>query len=62
MNSDANKVDIKNAVHYLFGVMPLKVSTMVVPYKGRANRKLVRRSFKKAIVTIAAGSSLVFDK
>lgn len=58
VHSDANKNDVKQAVVTVYGVQPVSVNLLWVKEKGRQNRKLVRRSYKKAIVTTAAGSSL----
>lgn len=58
VHADANKNDVKQAVLTIYGVEPTAVNLLWVKEKGRANRKLVRRSYKKAIVSVAAGKSL----
>jgi ribosomal protein L23 len=54
VHADANKNDIKHAVLTIYGVIPESVNLLWVKEKGRANRKLVRKSYKKAIVTVPA--------
>ena len=52
IHKKANKQDVKSSLQLIYKVTPLSVRLINVPYKGRANRKLVRRAFKKAIVTL----------
>jgi large subunit ribosomal protein L23 len=52
VHGDANKNDVKKAITYLYKVSPLSVRLVCVPYKGRSQRKLVRRAYKKAIITL----------
>lgn len=52
VHADANKNDVKKAVEYIYKVVPLKVNVINVVFKWRNQRKLVRRSHKKAIVTL----------
>ncbi len=58
VHADSNKNDVKQAILTIYGVQPEAVNLLWVKEKGRANRKLVRRSYKKAIVTVASGKSL----
>ncbi|MEI7477873.1 MAG: 50S ribosomal protein L23 [bacterium] len=58
VHADANKIDVKQSILHIYGVQPKGVNLLWVTEKGRQNRKLVRRAYKKAIVTIAAGKSL----
>ncbi|MBO4203959.1 50S ribosomal protein L23 [bacterium] len=53
VHGDANKNDIKQAVEYLYKVHPLKINIVNVPFKGRSQRKLVRTSYKKAVITLS---------
>jgi len=60
---NANKIQVKEAVEFVFGLegKVLKVRTMVMPAKrGRRGRTYFWRSrkWKKAIVTLEAGSSI----
>lgn len=57
----ANKIEIKKAVEEVFGVQVAKVNTMNVTGKlKRMGRNEGRRpSWKKAIVTLAAGSKTI---
>jgi large subunit ribosomal protein L23 len=66
VDTDANKVEIRNAVEKQYGVNVEKVNTMVVMGKKKtrytkagvlAGRK---PSYKKAIVTLAAGEVIDF--
>lgn len=59
----ATKAMVKTAVETLYDVTVNRVNIIVVPAKqsrrGRSRRLLVRRpSYKKAIVTLAPGSSI----
>jgi len=58
--TSANKNDVKNAVEKAFDVKVLKVNTINVHGKRkRFGPKLVKqRSWKKAIVTLAPGSTI----
>ena len=58
---NANKNDIKKAISMIFNIDEsdiLKVNTMRVPPKYRAVRGLVRKPFKKAIITLKPGKRL----
>lgn len=52
VHADANKADVKQAIEFLYNVHPMGINIVNVVYKGRNNRKLVRKSYKKAIVTL----------
>ena len=59
--SDANKVQIREAIEFLFKVEVEKIATMVMPAKrGRRGRKWYKRSkqWKKAIVTLKTGDTI----
>lgn len=58
---NANKIQIKEAIHQIFEVDVLKVRTMVFPKKrARRGRKFYVRktAWKKAIITVAPGQSI----
>jgi large subunit ribosomal protein L23 len=57
---DANKVEIRQAVHRLFGVDVLSVNTARVRGKGRRRRYAVGQTpdWKKAMVTLAEGQAI----
>ena len=52
VHKDANKSDVKQAVEFLYKVHPEWINVVNVVYKGRNQRKLVRKAYKKAIVTL----------
>ena len=52
VHNDANKNDVKQAVEFLYKVTPLDIHIVNVVFKGRTQRKLVRKSYKKAIITL----------
>jgi len=52
VHTTANKNDVKQAVEFLYKVTPLDINIVNVVRKGRSQRKLVRRAYKKAIVTL----------
>ena len=59
--SNANKIQIKEAVEVIFDVSVTKVNTMVMPAKrGRRGRNWYMRSkqWKKAVVTLAEGDEI----
>lgn len=66
VDSDANKVEIKNAVEKMYGVNVEKVNTMNVmgKVKSRYTKAGVlsgrKPSYKKAIVTVAEGEVIDF--
>lgn len=53
IHKDANKSDVKQAIEFLYKVQPEGVNVINVVYKWRNQRKLVRKSYKKAIVTLS---------
>lgn len=58
---NANKVQIREAIKFLFNVEVEKIATMVMPAKrGRRGRKWYKRSqqWKKAIVTLKTGDTI----
>ncbi len=58
VHADCNKNDVKQAILTIYGVTPEAVNLLWVKEKGRQNRKLVRRAYKKAIVTVESGKTL----
>jgi large subunit ribosomal protein L23 len=60
--SDANKVEIRNAVQKLWNVDVVAVRTSIVRGKEKRMGRFVgkRSNWKKAIVTIAAGQTVEF--
>lgn len=66
VNSDANKIEVKNAVEGMYGVTVESVNTMVMPakIKNRMTRSGVLKGrvsgYKKAIVTLADGEEIDF--
>lgn len=57
---DANKIQIKDAIEEVFNVKVLSVNTLnTKPKKKRVGRYTgTRKTYKKAIVTLADGSSI----
>lgn len=53
IHKEANKNDVIKALQFLYKVTPLKVNIINVVSKGRSNRKLVKKGFKKAIATLS---------
>src|SRR5690606_37029448 len=61
VGSNANKIQIREAIELIFDVTVTNVNTMVMPYKrGRRGRKYYRRTqqWKKAIVTLQEGDTI----
>jgi large subunit ribosomal protein L23 len=58
----ANKVEIRKAVEELFDVTVLDVNTLIVRGKPKrmGRRRLKRRNWKKAIVTLSSDDSIDF--
>ena len=52
VHRDANKNDVKEAIKYIYNVTPTNVNIINVAFKWRNQRKLDRRAYKKAIVTL----------
>jgi len=52
VHKDCNKNDVKVAIKEIYWVSPKSVNIVSVPYKGRNRRSLVRRAYKKAIITL----------
>jgi len=52
VHSDANKNDVAAAIKYIYNVTPVKINIVNTSFKGRQRRQLVKRAFKKAIVTL----------
>lgn len=53
VHKDANKNDVKEALTYIYKVNPEKINIINVVFKGRTQRKLVRKAYKKAVVTLS---------
>jgi len=53
IHKNANKTDVKQAIAFLYKITPESIRVINVVYKGRNQRKLVRKAYKKAIVTLA---------
>lgn len=61
---NANKNDIKQAIVKIYWINPsdiVKVNTMIVPSKRRSYRWIVRKSYKKAIITLKPWVRLKID-
>lgn len=60
VHNDANKNDIDAAIQYLYKVTPVKINVVNTAFKGRERRKVVRRAFKKAIITLGKDQKIEF--
>jgi len=60
VHNDANKNDVDVAIQYLYKVNPMKINIVNTAFKGRERRKLVKRAFKKAIVTLGKDQKIEF--
>ena len=58
VNREANKADVIQSLEFIYKVTPLSVRICNVPSKGRMNRKLVRKAYKKAYVSLKKGESI----
>lgn len=58
VHASANKVDVKNAFQTVYNVSPVAINISWVKEKGRANRSLVRRAYKKAVVSLKKGDKI----
>lgn len=52
IHKDANKNDVRASIVYLYKVDPLKINIINVAFKWRWQRKMVRKSYKKAVITL----------
>lgn len=53
IHKNANKNDVKTAILYLYKVEPQSINIVNVVSKNRSQRGLVRKAYKKAIVTLS---------
>ena len=66
VDKTANKIEIRKAVEAMYNVSVKAVNTLTMPgkYKTRSSRSGVQKgrqaSFKKAIITLAAGEEIDF--
>lgn len=60
IDSKSNKIQLKNAIEYLFNVKVISVNTSNPPAKQRRIGRFIgnRPHYKKAIVTLAQGNSI----
>ncbi|USN56511.1 MAG: 50S ribosomal protein L23 [Candidatus Peribacteria bacterium] len=58
VHRDANKIDVKNAIQALYDVDVANVRVMRIGSKGRAHRKLVRKAYKKAVITLQGDKTI----
>jgi len=56
----ASKNDIKYVVESVYNVSVEAVKTLIIPQKMRINRWVVRKSLKKAYVTLSAWQEIAF--
>lgn len=54
----ATKADVKASLWYVYDITPSSVRIVSVPRKWRMQRKLVRRAYKKAYVTLPEWKSI----
>lgn len=52
VHASATKSDVKQAIVMLYKITPLSVNVVNVPFKGRTQRPLTRRAYKKAIIKL----------
>jgi len=57
VHQQANKNDVKKAFEMMYQKTPVSVNIAVLPSKYRFNR-LVKSSFKKAIITLSKGDTI----
>lgn len=59
---DANKELVRQALHKIYKVNPVKINMMVVPGKNKrfGQHKSRTNTWKKAIVTLAPGENITF--
>ena len=62
VHKDSNKNDVKAAIKEIYGVQPKSVNFVSVPYKWRSRRTLVRRAYKKAIITLSENDKIELVK
>lgn len=66
VDSNANKIEVKNAVEEMYGVTVDSVNTMIMPakIKNRMTRSGILKGrvsgYKKAVVTLADGEEIDF--
>jgi large subunit ribosomal protein L23 len=53
VHKGANKNDVKAAIQYLYKVTPESVNIVNVVSKNRTQRGLVRKAYKKAVITLS---------
>ncbi len=58
VHKQANKNDVKLSLFALYWVKPKSVRIINVPYKWRMQRKLVRKAYKKAIISLQEWDSI----
>jgi len=60
VSPQATKIEIKKAIHDLYGVMPIKVNTAAIPYKKvrRGATLGTKGGGKKAMVVLKKGDSI----
>ena len=54
VHKDANKTDVKKAIKYIYNIDTKKINIINVVFKWRMQRKLVRRAYKKVIITLSS--------
>ncbi|MFA5747921.1 MAG: 50S ribosomal protein L23 [Candidatus Absconditabacterales bacterium] len=52
IHNEANKNDVKEALQYIYKITPLAINMVNVVYKSRNQKKLNRKAYKKALVTL----------
>lgn len=52
VHKDSNKNDVKIAIKLIYNIEPESINIIHSPYKGRNRKALVRKDYKKAIITL----------
>jgi large subunit ribosomal protein L23 len=62
VDSNSNKIQIKNAFKDIYGVSPKEVKIIITKAKSTARRGLKRRPKKKAVIILKKGESIDLSK
>ena len=60
VHPDANKNDVALAIKYIYKITPVKINMLNTAFKNKSKKPLVKKSYKKAIITLSEKEKIEF--
>ncbi|MBI4835774.1 MAG: 50S ribosomal protein L23 [Candidatus Abawacabacteria bacterium] len=62
VNKDANKIDVAQAIHTIYGVSPVSIKILRMPKKISGRGRVKRKERKKAVIVLKKDEKLDLNK